>query len=41
VKGWIAITALAREHALGGYDWLNAYRPIERVGKTIDVYFIP
>jgi len=41
VQGWIAITALAREHALGGYDWLNAYRPIERVGKTIDVYFIP
>ncbi len=40
-KGWIAITALAREHGLKGYAWLDAYRPIERVGKTIDLYFIP
>jgi 4-amino-4-deoxy-L-arabinose transferase-like glycosyltransferase len=40
-KGWIAITALAREHGLKGYAWLDAYRPVERVGKTIDLYFIP
>jgi 4-amino-4-deoxy-L-arabinose transferase-like glycosyltransferase len=39
-KGWIAITALAREHGLKGYAWLDAYQPIERVGKTIDLYFI-
>lgn len=40
-KGWVAITALAREHGLKGYAWLDAYRPIEKVGKTVDLYFIP
>jgi 4-amino-4-deoxy-L-arabinose transferase-like glycosyltransferase len=40
-KGWIAITALAREHSLKGYAWLDAYKPIEKVGKTIDLYYIP
>ena len=39
--GWVAITALARTHELAGYAWLGAYKPIERVGKTIDLYFIP
>jgi len=39
--GWIAITALSREHEPLGYAWLDAYRPVERVGKTIDLYFIP
>ena len=39
--GWIAITALSREHEPLGYTWLDAYRPVERVGKTIDLYFIP
>jgi hypothetical protein len=41
VDGWIAISALAREHDRNGYAWLDAYRPVERVGKTIDLYFIP
>jgi 4-amino-4-deoxy-L-arabinose transferase-like glycosyltransferase len=39
--GWVAITALTREHEPAGYAWLNAYRPVERIGKTIDLYFIP
>jgi len=39
--GWIAITALSREHEPLGYTWLDPYRPVERVGKTIDLYFIP
>jgi hypothetical protein len=39
--GWIAITALTREHEAAGYAWLQRYRPVERVGKTIDLYFIP
>jgi hypothetical protein len=39
--GWVAINALTREHEPAGYAWLNAYRPVERVGKTIDLYFIP
>lgn len=39
--GWVAITALSREHEPLGYTWLDPYRPVERVGKTIDLYFIP
>ena len=39
--GWVAITALAREHEPLGYAWLYEYQPLERVGKTIDLYFIP
>jgi 4-amino-4-deoxy-L-arabinose transferase-like glycosyltransferase len=39
-KGWVAITALTREHEPAGYAWLDPYRPVERVGKTIDLYFI-
>jgi 4-amino-4-deoxy-L-arabinose transferase-like glycosyltransferase len=39
--GWVAITALTREHEPLGYAWLDAYRPVERIGKTIDLYFIP
>jgi 4-amino-4-deoxy-L-arabinose transferase-like glycosyltransferase len=38
--GWVAITALTREHEPTGYAWLNSYRPVERVGKTVDLYFI-
>jgi 4-amino-4-deoxy-L-arabinose transferase-like glycosyltransferase len=38
--GWVAITALTREHEPAGYAWLNAYRPVERIGTTIDLYFI-
>jgi 4-amino-4-deoxy-L-arabinose transferase-like glycosyltransferase len=38
--GWVAITALTREHEPVGYAWLDAYRPVERIGKTIDLYFI-
>jgi hypothetical protein len=38
--GWIAITALAREHQPAGYAWLGAHRPVERIGKTVDLYFI-
>jgi hypothetical protein len=41
VTGWIAITALAREHEPIGYSWLSAYKPVQRVGKTIDLYYIP
>jgi hypothetical protein len=39
--GWVAISALAREHDLAGYAWLDAYKPVERIGKTIDLYDIP
>ncbi len=39
--GWIAISALARVEGKGGYDWLYAYQPVERIGRTIDLYFVP
>jgi hypothetical protein len=41
VMGWVAITALAREHEPAGYAWLAAYKPVQRIGKTIDLYYIP
>jgi hypothetical protein len=41
VTGWIAISALAKAHYPKGYAWLSAYQPIETIGKTIELYYIP
>lgn len=41
VTGWVAISALAQEHDPKGYAWLDAYKPMEWVGKTIKLYYIP
>jgi hypothetical protein len=41
VSGWVAISALAREHDPEGYAWLEAYQPFELIGKTIKLYYIP
>ena len=41
VTGWIAVSTLARAHFPKGYAWLDAYRPLETIGKTIDLYYIP
>ncbi len=41
VRGWVAISVLARASNPPAYAWLSAYRPLERVGKTIDLYYIP
>jgi hypothetical protein len=52
VKGWVAVSFTkletygwyaAREMRRPGraYDWLNAYRPAERVGKSILLYYVP
>jgi hypothetical protein len=40
--GWIAVSLLARATGSedGGYDWLNVYTPVARVGKSIDLYYI-
>ena len=40
-SGWVAISALARTRAPADYAWLDAYQPVERVGKSIDLYYIP
>ncbi len=39
--GWIAVTQLARVHAPDRFHWLDPYAPRERVGKSIDLYFVP
>lgn len=41
VTGWIAVSALARAHFPKGYAWLDAYQPLETIGRTIDLYYIP
>lgn len=40
--GWIAVTLLAKATGSedGGYDWLNAYKPVARIGKSIDLYYV-
>ena len=40
-SGWIAVSELARIHAPERFRWLDAYAPLERVGKTIDLYYVP
>jgi 4-amino-4-deoxy-L-arabinose transferase-like glycosyltransferase len=40
-SGWVAVSALARAEAPHHFDWLAPYARRERVGKTIDLYFIP
>ncbi len=40
-SGWVAISALARTRDPADYAWLDAYRPVERIGKSIDLYYIP
>jgi hypothetical protein len=42
-KGWVAISIHYRylEHAHdGSFDWLRRYTPRERIGKSIDLFFI-
>ncbi len=41
VSGWVAISALARTRNPPDYAWLDRYRSLERIGKTIDLYYIP
>jgi 4-amino-4-deoxy-L-arabinose transferase-like glycosyltransferase len=40
VTGWVAISELAKVHDPKGYAWLDAYQPMERIGKTIELYYI-
>jgi len=49
VTGWFAISLRALRfgnsfHMMyppGAFDWLKAYQPVGRVGKTILLYYIP
>ena len=41
VHGWVAITMLTLLEDPAGYDWLRQYRPVQRVGQSFELYFIP
>ena len=49
VTGWFAISLRAlrfgnsfhTRYPVGAFDWLQAYQPVSRVGKTILLYHIP
>jgi len=40
VHGWIAIDMLTLKDNRPHFDWLLAYQPVMRVGKSIDLYYI-
>ena len=40
-SGWVAISELARTRNPADYAWLSAYRPLERIGSSIDLYYVP
>jgi hypothetical protein len=41
--GWIAASIFARDTVSQGqaFGWLKQYQPMERIGKSIDLYYIP
>lgn len=41
--GWIAASIYARDTVSQGeaFGWLRNYKPVERIGKSIDLYYIP
>jgi 4-amino-4-deoxy-L-arabinose transferase-like glycosyltransferase len=39
VAGWIAVSAMYLRSP--GFEWLSAYEPVARAGRSIDVYFVP
>jgi hypothetical protein len=41
VSGWIALDMLSLKESNGGYDWLAHYQPLQRIGKSIDLYYLP
>ena len=41
VTGWVAISLQRLLIEPDVYGWLNRFDPVERVGKSINLYFIP
>ncbi len=39
--GWIAVSEQMRAFYCAGYSWLDAYRPVARVGRSIRLYHVP
>ena len=36
--GWVAVSAMYRRSP--GFEWLAAYQPVARAGRSIDLYFV-
>ena len=41
VHGWVAITMLTLQENPAGFDWLRQYQPVQRIGQSFELYFIP
>lgn len=41
VTGWIALDMLSLKESNGGYDWLLGHQPLQRIGRSIDLYYLP
>jgi 4-amino-4-deoxy-L-arabinose transferase-like glycosyltransferase len=41
VRGWVAITMLTLQENQAGYGWLQQYTPVQRVGKSFLLYYVP
>jgi 4-amino-4-deoxy-L-arabinose transferase-like glycosyltransferase len=41
VHGWVAITMLTLQENPAGFDWLRQYQPVQRIGGSFELYFIP
>lgn len=41
VTGWLAVGRAFRLLNPDNFAWLNEYQPVERIGKTMDLYYIP
>jgi len=41
VTGWIVLDMLSLKESNHGYDWLLNYQPLQRIGKSIDLYYLP
>ncbi len=40
-SGWVAISEQVQAFYCAGYQWLNAYQPVARIGASIRLYYIP
>jgi hypothetical protein len=43
IHGWLAVseTVYALKRSQGAYGWLDQYRPVRRIGKSIRLYSLP
>jgi len=40
-SGWVAVSLWTLERSGTDYRWLKSYEPVTRIGRSIDLYFIP